>query len=116
MIRYLGKVNPNTYPQVIHDVLDPRHMIAVQGKLVEGVEEQDLCLVQYSIIPRSERALLTPDTWCDSLLGPRAGAFVQYTDFRSPVAAVRLKPLSGTWDFMVRELTSDEITLKEAEF
>ena len=116
MIHYLGKVNANTFEQHVHNVTEPRNMLCVYAKLLDGIAQKDLCLLQYSIVPQQERANLSFSTWMDSPLGLKAQSFIQYSQPRAPIASVRLKPVSGEWEFVVREMTSDEITLNEAAF
>ena len=116
MINYIGLITSANYKQATHELNDMRNFIAVTAILREGVPDADLCELQYTLIPKEERGDLPFEPWVSSPMGYQTTQVIEYNLPRTPVAAVRIHPLSGDWDFVVREISSEEVTLDEAKY
>lgn len=116
MINYLGLITSDNYKERVHDISNTKNFLCITAILKDGVPDSDIAEVQYTVIPKAERMDLPFEPWVSSPLGFKSNQLIQYNIPRTPVAAVRLHPLSGSWDCVVREITSDEITLNEATY
>jgi hypothetical protein len=116
MIQYIGLVTNDNYKERTHELTDLNNFIAVTAILRDGIPDADLCALQYTIIPKDDRSALPFETWVNSSVGYQVNQIMEYNLPRTPIAAVRLHPLSGNWDFVVREINSEEITLNDAKY